>query len=146
VWIDTVDVRQVHIPNRKVLNDVVVNLTRNGRRRTTIEVGVEYGTDLDAAARALLDAVGGCERALTNPPSEAFVAEYGDSSIDFDLRFWHEPTIWEQHAAVDEVIRSVNRVFGERGIVIAFPQRVIWYGDRADTEAAGADGASHSVG
>lgn len=146
VLVETVDGRQVHIPNRKVLTDVVVNLTRNQRRRTTIEVGVEYGTDLDAAARALLDAVGGCERAFADPPPEAFLAEYGDSSIDFDLRFWHEPTIWGQHAAVDEVIRAVNRVFGERGIVIAFPQRVIWYGTRPDPEAAGAGDPRHSVG
>ena len=146
VRIDTVDGRQVHIPNRNVLENVVVNLTRNGRRRTTIEVGVEYGTDLEAAAGALLEAVGGCGRVLADPPPEAFLAEYGDSSIDFDLRVWHEPTIWEEHAAVDEVIRAVDRVFGERGIVIAFPQRVIWYGDQADAQSAEAGGRGRSVG
>jgi small-conductance mechanosensitive channel len=128
VIIETADGKQVHIPNGKVLDDVVINLTRLGKRRSTIEVGVEYGTDLAAAGTAMLEAVTSCDRALDDPPPEAFVEEYDDSSIEFDVRFWHSPGIWEQAAAIDEVARAIDRVFRERGIVIAFPQRVLWSG------------------
>jgi len=145
VIIETPDGEQVHVPNGKVLDDIVINLTRLGKRRSTIEVGVEYGTDLAAAGEALLDAVGSCERALTDPPPEAFVEEFGDSSIDFDVRFWHRPEIWEQHAAIDQISRAIDRVFGERGIVIAFPQRVLWNGNDQRSSPGPADTLSEDV-
>ena len=94
---------------------------------------------------ALLDAVGSCERAFADPPPEAFVEEFGDSSIDFDVRFWHRPEIWEQHAAIDQVTRAIDRVFGERGIVIAFPQRVLWNGNDQRSSPGPADTLSEDV-
>jgi small-conductance mechanosensitive channel len=145
VIIETPDGKQVHVPNGKVLDDVVINLTRLGRRRSTIEVGVEYGTDLASAGAAMLEAVGSCARALADPPPEAFVEEYDDSSIDFDVRFWHDPGIWEQDAAIDEVARAIDRVFRERGIVIAFPQRVLWSGTDAPPRRHHADEPSEDA-
>ena len=140
VQIDTPDGERLHVPNRLVIQDAVTNLTAPGKRRSSLTVGVAYGTDLDRAKQAIVDAAERCSTTLRQPTPEALFSEFGDSSINFQLLFWHEPTILEQLRAIDNVGRSIVNVFAERGIVIAFPQRTLWWGD------AGSDGSATPEG
>jgi len=138
VQIETPDGEQLHVPNKVVIEDAVTNLTARGRRRSSLVVGVAYGTDLDIVKRAIEDAAQRCSTTLSQPTPEALFTGFGESSIDFKLLFWHGPTIIEELRAVDAVGRSIAIVFAERGIVIAFPQRTLWWGD------AGSDGSDTS--
>jgi small-conductance mechanosensitive channel len=129
VVIETIDGERVHIPNKMVIDNPVVNLTDLGSRRSILEVGVAYGTDLDRAKRVLEDAAAACELTHQEPPPEALVSEFGDNAVEFRLLFWHDPLVLDQYRATDCVARSVTRTFAEHGIVIAFPQRTLWWGD-----------------
>jgi len=140
VLISTPDGELLHVPNKLVIEDAVTNLTAPGIRRSSIIVGVAYGTDLDRAKQAIVDAAERCSTTLRRPPPEALFTEFGDSSVDFQLLFWHEPTILERLRAIDNVGRSIAIVFAERGIVIAFPQRTLWWGE------AGSDSSDTSEG
>ena len=140
VLIDTPDGETLHVPNRLVIQDAVTNLTAPGKRRSSLTVGVAYGTDLDVAKRAIVDAAERCSTTLRRPPPEALFNKFGDSSIVFQLLFWHEPTILERLRAIDNVGLSIVNVFAERGIVIAFPQRTLWWGE------AGSDGSDTPEG
>jgi small-conductance mechanosensitive channel len=131
VVVKTPDGEQLHIPNKVVIEDAVTNLTALGTRRSSIDVGVAYGTDLDAAKLAITDAAERCSTTHRQPLPEALFAEYAESSINFQLLFWHAPGILEQLRAVDAVGRSIAIVFAERGIVISFPQRTLWWGEGA---------------
>jgi small-conductance mechanosensitive channel len=55
----------------------------------------------------------------------------GDHAIEFILWFWHDPGILEAERAKDAVGRAVTRAFAEHDLVIAFPQRTLWWGDGA---------------
>ncbi|MEN8238849.1 MAG: mechanosensitive ion channel domain-containing protein, partial [Actinomycetota bacterium] len=135
VVIETPHGEQLHIPNKVVIEDAVTNLTALGKRRSFLEVGVAYGTDLDDVRQALIDAAERCSIIRRQPAPEPLFVGYGDSSINFELLFWHDPGILEKLRAKDAVGRSVAIVFAERGIVISFPQRTLWWGD------AGSDGS-----
>lgn len=137
VVIQTPDGKRVHVPNTKVIGDAVVNYTQLGTRRSTILVGVAYGTDLDFAQRVLEAALLECGVARDDPPPEALATEFGDSSIDFRVRFWHHRTINEEARAVDAVVRAINRAFADNGIEIPFPQRTLWWGDGDAGEETG---------
>jgi len=127
--IRTVDGKELNVPNTTVVNEPLTNLTKEGQRRSSLEVGVAYGTDLEEAKAALQTAAAGCGLVITEPGPEALVAGFGDNAIEFELRFWHRPTIIEQRRAIDAVARAVALELAERDIVIAFPQRTLWWGD-----------------
>lgn len=129
VVMETVDGELVHIPNKMVIDEPVVNLTDVGGRRSTLEIGVAYGTDLDRAKRVLEDAATACELVHPEPPPEALVAEFGDNAIKFHLLYWHDPLVLDQYRATDGLARTVARTLREHGIVIAFPQRTLWWGE-----------------
>ena len=126
--IRTVDGKELNVPNTTVVNEPLTNLTKEGQRRSSLEVGVAYGTDLEEAKAALQTAAAGCELVITEPEPEALVGAFGDNAIEFELRFWHEPTIIEERRAVDAVARAVALELAEHDIEIAFPQRTLWWG------------------
>ncbi|MBT8207805.1 MAG: mechanosensitive ion channel family protein, partial [Acidimicrobiia bacterium] len=82
---------RVYVPNAMVWKNPIVNHTELGQRRTTIEVGVAYDTDLDEAAAVLRSAASSIDDVSRDHPVEVFVHNFGASSIDFAVRFWHEP-------------------------------------------------------
>jgi small conductance mechanosensitive channel len=123
------DGEEIHIPNQVVIDDAVVNLTDTGARRSMIEIGVAYGTDLELAQRVIEQAAADCNETHPYPEPEALFAEFGENAVKFNLWFWHDPRILERLRAIDVVGRSITHAFADNGIVIAFPQRTVWWGD-----------------
>jgi small-conductance mechanosensitive channel len=129
------DGEEIHIPNQVVIDDAVVNLTDTGARRSMIEIGVAYGTDLELAQRVIEQAAADCNETHPNPEPEALFAEFGENAVKFNLWFWHDPRILERLRAIDVVGRSITHAFAENGIVIAFPQRTVWWGDAGSDDS-----------
>lgn len=125
VTIRTPDGETVLLPSANVIKNPIVNHTLNGRRRTTIDVGVAYGTDLDRAASVALEATEAVDGVLDAPGVEVFVHNFGESSIDLVVRYWHAPSIAASWRVRDAVARSIARAFRQHGVEIPFPQRVL---------------------
>ncbi|CAN5779937.1 hypothetical protein BH20ACT1_BH20ACT1_02370 [soil metagenome] len=118
---------KVLLPCSLVLNAPITNFTVKGTRRTTLEVGVAYGTDLVTAQRVLLEALTSVDGVRSQPPPEAWVEQFGESSIDFALRWWHAPdiaTLWRVRSAAAMAVKSA---FDGAGIEIPFPQRTLGF-------------------
>lgn len=126
VLIVTPDGVQVRLLNSDVVGGTLVNTTREGMRRTTVPVGVAYGTDLGRARDVLREAVVSVDEVIASPEPEIHLVRFGESSIDFDLRFWHAPSIADELTTTDAVIESVDIALKTASIVIAFPQRDVW--------------------
>lgn len=121
---------RVVVPSSSLINDPIVNLTAHPLRRTTLEVGVAYGTDLERARQVIGDAVAGVEGASGGPAPEVLVVAFGESSIDLAVRYWHGSTIASMWTVRDEVARAVKAALDREGIDIPFPQRVLrWAAD-----------------
>jgi len=128
VIVETIDGESVHIPNKTVIDNPVINLTNLGSRRSSLEIHVEYGTDLALTKRVIEEAAASCESTHRDPPPEALVLAFGDNAIEFTLLFWHDPLILDQYRATDAAARAVTLAFAEHNIVFAFPQRTLWWG------------------
>jgi small conductance mechanosensitive channel len=128
VVILTPDGEQVHVPNTTVVKDPVTNLTKVGRRRSTVAVGVAYGSDLEQARDVALATTRSCELVVANPEPDVIVTQFTDDAIELSCRFWHNPTILGARQAVDEVSRAVYVALREHDIEFAFPQRTLWWG------------------
>lgn len=121
----TFDGVRVYLPNADVWSKPIVNFTTMGNRRTTLEVGVSYGTDLDAAQNVMLDVLQRTDGVVAEPEPEALVEEFGDSGVLFAVRFWHNPDIAVEWRVRDQLARALKRRFDTEGITIPFPQRVV---------------------
>lgn len=128
VRLRTFDGETVFIPNSQVLQNPITNWTATPTRRTTLLVGVAYDDDLAGAQRSLLAAVGSVAEIQADPEPEAFVFEFGDNSVNFAVRYWHDAPIVDMWRARDAVAQAIKRRLDEDGFSIPFPQRTLWFG------------------
>ncbi|HWH33929.1 MAG TPA: mechanosensitive ion channel family protein [Acidimicrobiales bacterium] len=151
VVLRTYDGEKVLVPCSQVLNAPIVNFTAKGTRRTTLPVGVAYDTDLALAQRLLLEAAASVDGVRPEPKVEAWAEAFGESSIDFALRYWHAPdiaTLWQVRSGV---ALAVKAAFDDAGITIPFPQRTLGFLPEAEVGvrppgAAGGGGAGDDGG
>ncbi len=139
VTVRTPDGETVHLPSSQVITDAIVNHTEGGARRTTIPLGVAYGTNLRRARGLLLDAVKGTSGVHPDPTPEVLLTGFGDSSIDFVVRFWHDPSIADHWQIQDAVAFALHDVCDEHGIEIPFPQRTLWMASSSSNNGAAED-------
>jgi len=115
----------VLVPNAFIYRNPTTVLTDQPLRRITLEVGVAYGTDLERAHSVLLEALEGLDTVEASKKTEVFCQGFGDSSIDFVLRWWTGSTPVQELRSRDEVARAVKRALDGAGIDIPFPQRTL---------------------
>jgi small-conductance mechanosensitive channel len=114
---------EVIVPNATLISTEVTNWTLSDRRRRIeLGVGVAYGTPPQRVIDLLLAAVRGRPGVLESPAPVALFLRFGESSIDFALRFWTADfDRWQ--ALASEVMIEVSASLGREGIEIPFPQR-----------------------
>lgn len=144
VVLTTYDGERVVIPCSEVINGPLTNHTIRGERRTTLTVGVHYRTDLEQAQSVLLEAVRSVEGVRRSPAPEAWVVGFGDSSIDFEVRFWHRPDIASLYEVRSSVAMAAKAALDRAAIEIPFPQRVLTFAPGSDGEPASDGGAGRS--
>lgn len=123
VVIETGDRRTVHIPNVDVLDGPIVNYTEIPDRRSDIEVGVAYDTDLQAARALMVEAAAGVDGVYDDPPPRAFVDEFGDSAVNLVVHFWHEDG--ERFDVRGRAAEAVKSALDAARIDMPFPHAVV---------------------
>jgi small-conductance mechanosensitive channel len=114
---------EVIVPNATLISAEVTNWTlTDRRRRVELLVGVAYGTPPRQVLDLLLEAVRGREGVAAEPAPAALFLRFGESAIEFSLRFWTEDADRWQVLASDVTIDVYERL-GRAGIEIPFPQR-----------------------
>ena len=124
--IRTFEGQLVTIPNNEVLQKPIVNFTASGQRRVDIPVGVSYGDDLAKAKRVAVAAVERIDYRDETRPVELFYEAFGDSSINFTLRFWIDfRTQPDYLLARSDAIMRIKEAFDADGITIPLPIRTL---------------------
>ncbi|MDX1476676.1 MAG: mechanosensitive ion channel [Saprospiraceae bacterium] len=125
--IQTPQGQEVVIPNKDVLQNPLTNYSHSQKRRVDLTCGVGYGSDLELVKRVAKEAIeqSGMDIKETKPV-EVFFTDFGDSSINFVLRFWKNCTGQADYlAAQDQAIIALKKRFDEHEINIPFPIRTI---------------------
>lgn len=129
--IKTVTGQIVYIPNKSVFENPLQNYTTTGLRRIDLSCGVSYGDDLEKAKKVAVDAVDSVESVLSEKGIEFYYDEFGDSSINFKIRFWvtfaSNPDFWSVRS---DAIIAISKAFDENDIMIPFPIRTLDFGIR----------------
>lgn len=119
----TWDGAEVVIPNGDLLSSQVVNWTLSDlQRRAEIKVGAAYGTDPRRVLQILEQVAAKHPEVLGTPEPVVLFLGFGESSLDFALRFW-TATFDETVRVASELRVSVSEAFADAGITIPFPQR-----------------------
>lgn len=123
--IRTRDNRMVIVPNSVIGKSLIVNHSYpDSQYRIEIHVGVAYGTDIEKARKVLVEAVSKVEGVLGDHPVEALFLEFGDSALNFRVRWWLESYI-DTRRMFDSVNTAIYLALNKAGIEIPFPQRVV---------------------
>ena len=114
------------IPNNALANQDIVNLTKPDRYyRLRILVGVSYDSDAREVEQALIDVAKDNKDVEQDDPTRLPLVrfqEFADSSLNFALVVWIKNVIKIRQINSD-LHHEVFTKLGEKGIVIAFPQR-----------------------
>ena len=128
---------EVIIPNATFISGNVTNWTLSeSKRRLDLPVGVAYGSDPKLVKELLERPAMQHPDVLTLPAPEAFFMGFGESSLNFELRYW----VMQESNTVrvnSEVALEAMRLLREAGIEIPFPQRDLRLRS-VDAEAAAA--------
>ena len=113
------------VPNSLLLERTVVNWTLVDQQiRTTVRVGVEYGSPVQQVSELILQAVEGQGQVKNSPSPNVVFEDFGDNSLVFDAYFWCDVTGEKLLREIRSDIRfRICDLFEEHGIVVAFPQR-----------------------
>jgi len=120
----TRDQTEYLIPNENLMINQVVNWSYSSRDvRVKAPVGVSYGSDLNLVEKLLYQAVDETDRILDFPKARVNLMGFGDSSVDFEIRFWIQDPEGGLANIRSDVYKRVWNLFAENNIEIPFPQR-----------------------
>jgi small conductance mechanosensitive channel len=126
----------VVVPNRMIMENPFKNYGLTKRIRTTITCGVGYESDLRKVKKISIEAIENLYPPNRGENIEFYYTDFGNSSIDFLLRFWVDAQ--ENLTALEvksEAVMTIKETFDKNGINIPFPIRtVIQQNTNKDTE------------
>jgi small-conductance mechanosensitive channel len=119
------DGRYIIVPNSFFLETNVVNWTLSDELiRTSVAVGVIYGSPTKLVEKLIRQVVDEEPQILRNPEPIILFEEFGDNSLNFEVHFWVVSRSPLASRRIASVVRfKIDDIFREHGLVIAFPQR-----------------------
>ena len=113
---------KIVIPNSKVLNDVVINITGQKTRRIELKFTVGYGSNLKATGELLASVATGHPEVLPTPAVWTGVTALLDSSVEVTLHAWVPVEAWWQTQS--DLLQSGKEALDAAGIEIPYPHQV----------------------
>lgn len=113
------------IPNSKLLENTVVNWTLVDKlARTSVRVGVAYGSPAKKVAALILQATEEEPEVLKDPKPLITFEDFGDNSLVFEVTYWMHSSVEGGLRVTRSNIRfRLDELFTEHNIIVAFPQR-----------------------
>ncbi len=120
---------EVLLPNKSIIQNPLTNYSVSGRRRVSLGCGISYGEDLEHVRAVTVQAVEGHVTYDDRHPVEFFYEGYGDSSINFVVRFWLSDISQKSMLnAQSEAVIAIKKAFDREDIMIPFPIRTLDFG------------------
>jgi len=119
----SIDNIAIIVPNSEFISKQVTNWSYGDKKiRLNIDVGVSYGSNLDAVLRSLKEVALENERVLKTPEPIVLLKDFGDSSWNMRLLCWIDDP--REHWKIQSDLKcDIVRKFRAKNIEIPFPQR-----------------------
>jgi len=126
VSVVTRDGREYLIPNEDFITHEVINWSfTDALVRLDVEFGVAYDSDPHEVTALAIEAAAGCQRVFPGKKPVCWLTRFGDSSLDFVLRFWINDPREGLTNIRGIVLLALWDVFKEHGVRIPYPHREI---------------------
>lgn len=126
VGVTTRDNKELLIPNDDFVTNQVINWSHSDNDvRMEVSFGVTYDCDPHEVRKLAVEAAAKPERIVDNRPPVCHLVEFGDSSLNFVLRFWIRDPAKGVTNVKGEVLLALWDGLKTAGIEIPYPQRVI---------------------
>ena len=123
--IKTIQNISIIVPNSEFVSKDVINYSHGDPSYLlSVEVGVAYGSDLDAVLKALGEVATESKHVLKRPKYRIHLRSFGDSSWDMKLLVMIAD-VKNRYNVLNELNQAVVRKFRKYNIEIPFPQRDI---------------------
>jgi small-conductance mechanosensitive channel len=124
--IKTTDNIVIIIPNNEIMLRDIINYTIISEDiRLRINIGIAYDADLKKAKSAILQVAQATEGVAENPPPKVVVRNFGESSVDLQLRVWiHDAR--RRMDTISDITDKIKEAFDAQGIEIPYPKRDIY--------------------
>jgi small-conductance mechanosensitive channel len=115
---------EVTVPNAVIGNAKIVNESSGPSplMRVRIDVGVAYGSDVDAVRGLLLECTRDLAHTADSPEAAVRFTAMADSSLQFQVLVWLRNPVFRGRV-IDELNTRIYKALGAAGIAIPFPQR-----------------------
>lgn len=136
--ISTRDGREYLIPNEDLITGQVVNWSHSDEFvRLDIHFGTSYADDPHLVRRIATQAALADDRVLATRPPVCHIVGFGDSSVDYVLRFWIKDPTGGLTNIRGKVFLALWDTFKAHDVSIPFPQREVRMLDQPPTPASG---------
>ena len=126
VSVVTRDGKEYLIPNEDLITGQVVNWSHSNEFvRIDLHFGTSYHDDPHLVRKLAVEAALGAKRVLKNRPAVCHITGFGDSSVDYILRFWIRDPVEGLTNVRGAVYLALWDTFKEHGISIPFPQHEV---------------------
>tara|TARA_R110000868_G_scaffold32516_5_gene118269 strand:- start:42598 stop:43470 length:873 start_codon:yes stop_codon:yes gene_type:complete len=127
VTIKQSDNNLVYIPNKLVLENPIRNFSTTSQSRVILNCGVSYSSDLEFVRDLVCNTITSHFDNIEKTREVIFLyTEFGDSSINFETRFWIKSTSsLEVLKAKTIALMAIKKAFDANGINIPFPIRTL---------------------
>ncbi len=122
--VQTRDGKEYLIPNEDLITQRVTNWSfSNDLVRLHVKAGISYRSDPHEAIRLALEAARDVPRVLSEPAPNCLLVEFGDSTIDLELRFWISDPVNGTTNVRSDVMLNLWDLYQRNDIELPHPQR-----------------------
>ena len=121
----------VVIPNKLIIDEVLVNHSKHGETRIDVPVGIAYKEFIPQAREVLLRAVEGLPDIRRDPRPAVVVTALGNSSVNLEVRVWTDAAS-EEEPIISRVLETSKLALDAAGIQIPFPHLQLFVEDVED--------------
>lgn len=132
----TFDGKTFFVPNRQILNDIVINYHFTRTRRVKVDVSIRYDQDLLKAKRVLEMVMTEDARVKTKPGPMVYVLNLVAGAVELGGRCWVDNK--DYWVARCELLEKTKLRFDQEGIRFAFPQLDLHFNPGEAMEGQGA--------
>jgi small conductance mechanosensitive channel len=117
--IRTLNNTYVVLPNKSIIEQVMVNHSKHGATRIEVPIGIAYKEYIPDARKVILKKMEEIETILKDPAPDVVVTQLGSSSVDMIVRIWIEDAK-DEKAVFYRVMEESKLALDAAGIEIPF--------------------------